>query len=78
MCSEFADLFISNLRAGGISGHRISGYAIDLDHLDLGRQAWCEYFSPRLGYIQCDPTLRFLRGISTQHVCRKILGVNHD
>lgn len=74
-CSEFSDLFVSLLRAGGVPAKIVKGWVIELGDYTLGPHQWSEYFSPVHGWIQSDPTWGFLIGVSCQHICRKREGI---
>ncbi|MHA1728244.1 MAG: transglutaminase-like domain-containing protein [Promethearchaeota archaeon] len=81
VCSEYSDLFVSLLRAGGIPAKTVRGWILNLDdsnNFSLGPHGWCEYFSPKHGWIQCDPTWGYLIGVSCQHICRKHEGFSSN
>ncbi|HME50674.1 MAG TPA: transglutaminase-like domain-containing protein [Candidatus Lokiarchaeia archaeon] len=77
-CSEYADLTIALLRAAKIPAKLIIGWVIHLKDWSLGPHGWVEFFSPKHGWIQCDPTWGYLVGVSCQHVCRQREGLIHD
>jgi Transglutaminase-like superfamily len=77
-CSEFSDLFVCVLRAAGIPAKIVHGWTIDLDTHALGPHAWVEFFSSKMGWMQCDPTWAFLTGVSCQHICRQREGLIRD
>ncbi|MHA1618915.1 MAG: transglutaminase-like domain-containing protein [Promethearchaeota archaeon] len=77
-CSEMSDLFVTILRAGGIPSKIVHGWVVDLKTYELGPHAWCEFFSPKLGMRQCDPTWGYLTGVSCQHITRQREGLIKD
>ena len=61
VCMEFADLYITLLRAAGIPSELLEGYA--LSESESQRPAigdilhsWVRFYSPKMGWIQADPT----------------------
>lgn len=77
-CSEFSDLFVTLLRRARIPARIIHGWTFDPETTTLNGHAWVEYFTPNLGWVQCDPTWGFLAGVSCQHICRKREGLEVD
>ncbi|MBD3192880.1 MAG: hypothetical protein GF308_19730 [Candidatus Heimdallarchaeota archaeon] len=74
-CSEYSDLFVTLLRRARIPARIIHGWTFDPETTRLDGHAWVEYFTPNLGWVQCDPTWGFLAGVSCQHICRKREGI---
>ncbi|NHJ87662.1 MAG: transglutaminase domain-containing protein [Asgard group archaeon] len=74
-CSEMSDLFVTLLRRARIPSRVIHGWIYDPETNELDGHAWVEYFTPNLGWIQCDPTWGVFAGVSCQQICRKIEGV---
>jgi transglutaminase-like putative cysteine protease len=77
-CSEYSDLFVALLRGGGIPAKVVHGVIIDNAKNRIEPHAWCEYFSPELGWIQCDPTWGYLAGVCCQHISRQREGLEID
>jgi hypothetical protein len=77
-CSEYSDLFVALLRGGGIPAKIVHGLIVDNSKKTLEPHAWCEYFSPELGWIQCDPTWGYLAGVCCQHVSRQREGLGTE
>ncbi len=77
-CSEMSDLFVTILRAGGIPAKIVHGWVVDLKSHELGPHAWCEFFSPKVGMRECDPTWGYLTGVSCQHITRQREGLVND
>ena len=73
-CSEYSDLFVALLRRG-IPTKIVHGLIVDSSKKSLEPHAWCEYFSPELGWIQCDPTWGYLAGVCCQHLSRQREGL---
>lgn len=74
-CSEYSDLFIALLRATDIPSRLIIGWVIKPSSLSLESHGWVEFYSPKYGWIQCDPTWGYLTGVSCQHLCRQREGI---
>ena len=77
-CSEYSDLFVALLRGGGIPAKIVHGLIVDSSKKSLESHAWCEYFSPELGWIQCDPTWGYLAGVCCQHLSRQREGLGTE
>jgi hypothetical protein len=77
-CSEFSDLFVAVLRGGGIPAKIVHGWVLEPRTLALEPHAWCEFFSRKHGWLQCDPTWGYLTGVSCHHLTRHREGINPD
>jgi transglutaminase-like putative cysteine protease len=77
-CSEFTDLFVTLCRGGGIPAKVVHGLIIETRTKSIEPHAWAEYFTPRFGWIQCDPTWGFISGVSCQHITRRFEGIELD
>jgi transglutaminase-like putative cysteine protease len=62
VCQDFAHLEIAMLRGFGLPARYVSGYVYNRPEGDTGRpnmdasHAWLSVYSPRLGYVDFDPT----------------------
>lgn len=90
LCGEYADLFVTMVRAAGIPARRLEGYAYtsnkDIRPLSLGGtllHAWAEYFDPIKGWVMVDPTwesandgVDYFSNFDLNHFVLSIVGYN--
>lgn len=93
-CMEYADLFIALTRSIGIPAREVDGYAFNNNdnskplslNLKTGDllHAWAEFYDPKYGWIQVDPTWGSTSGIDyftkldTNHLILVKRGVNSE
>lgn len=85
ICTDYTDLTIALLRAGGVSAREVNGYAFtgaeeDLPTISDVLHAWVQVYIPEKGWIFIDPTwtstsrLNFFDRFDTNHVAFVVKG----
>ncbi len=94
ICMEYVDLFIALARSLGIPAREVNGYAysnsnpfkpisVNLKGGDV-LHAWAEFYDPKLGWIQVDPTWGstskqdYFTKLDTNHLAFVIKGISSE
>ncbi len=93
-CMEFTDTFVAIARAMGIPAREINGYALPStpsstpvsSEISSGDflHAWAEFYDPKLGWLQIDPTwgntsgLDYFTKLDTNHIAFVTKGINSE